>query len=60
MAMCMNCYADLEKFWGDRWECPVCGHIYYVEDDEIVDEEDLSDIESDPDPYFPEGFYDSL
>ncbi len=62
MAMCYGCYADLEKFWGDQWVCPVCGHIYYIDEDEdeIIDEEYLSDIESDEEPDFPEEFYDSL
>ena len=58
MAMCSNCYCDLEKFWGDKWQCPNCGHIYYLnDDDEIIDDEEENE---DYEEHFPEQFYDSL
>ena len=60
MAMCWNCYADLEKHWGDGWICPVCGHIYYLDDDdEIIDDEE-EENEGTYIEEFPEQFYDSL
>ena len=60
MAMCYDCYCDLERLWDDKWQCPNCGHIYYLDEDkdEIIDDEE--EEEGDYEEEFPEEFYDSL